>query len=152
MPTLPALVMVRAAGEEVAYASVLVPIYRLPPMEEKSQCLRFAPAEVSERASDGRVPATWKSQFGVEVPTPTFPPYGLRRRLLVVPALPMMKLPEAEEIGPPKVVVAVELKVLAPETVRAPLLARESSVVEAELVTSNALPVVEESPQTESLE
>ena len=119
MPTLPALVIERAAGEEVAYASVLVPIYRLPPMEEKSQCLRFAPAEVSERASDGRVPATWKSQFGVEVPTPTFPPYGLRRRLLVVPALPMMKLPELEEMGPPKVVVAVELKVLAPETVRA---------------------------------
>ena len=53
------------------------------------------------------------------MPTPTFPPYGLRRRLLVVPAEPMMKLPELEEMGPPKVVVAVELKVLAPETVRA---------------------------------
>ena len=37
----------------------------------------------------------------------------------MVPALPMMKLPELEEMGPPKVVVAVELKVLAPETVRA---------------------------------
>ena len=56
---------------------------------------------------------------GVVVPIPTFPPYGLRRRLLVVPEEPMMKLPEAELIGPPKVVVAVELKVLAPETVRA---------------------------------
>src|SRR3989344_7353792 len=44
--------------------------------------------------------------------------------LLVVPAEPMMKLPEAEEIGPPKVVVAVELKVLAPETVRALLTVR----------------------------
>jgi len=39
--------------------------------------------------------------------------------LLVVPEEPMMKLPEAELMGPPKVVVAVELKVLAPETVRA---------------------------------
>ena len=36
----------------------------------------------------------------------------------MVPAEPMMKLPDAEPIGPEKVVVAVELKVLAPVTER----------------------------------
>ena len=42
-------------------------------MEEKSQCLRLAEALVSERAREGRVPATWRSQFGVVVPTPRLP-------------------------------------------------------------------------------
>src|SRR3989344_2237234 len=42
-------------------------------MEEKSQCFRLAEAEVSERANEGRVPATWRFQFGVVVPMPILP-------------------------------------------------------------------------------
>ena len=50
-----------------------VPIYKFPPIDEKIQCLRFADAEMSERANDGRVPATWRFQFGVVVPMPMLP-------------------------------------------------------------------------------
>ena len=42
----------------VEYKSDEVPIYRLPPIEEKSQCLRLVPAEVSVSVREGRVPAT----------------------------------------------------------------------------------------------
>ena len=38
-------------------------------------------------------------------PTPTFPPYGFKRRRLVVPADPIVKFPDADPMGPPKVVV-----------------------------------------------
>src|SRR4051812_27775722 len=41
-----------------------------PPMLEKSQCLLLAGAAVSVRAKEGRVPATWRFQFAVVVPTP----------------------------------------------------------------------------------
>lgn len=66
---------------------------------------------------------------GVVVPTPTKPPYGFRRMLLVVPAEPMVKLPEAEPIGPAKVVVAVEEKATAPEVARKMLEVAVSSLV-----------------------
>ena len=77
------------------------------------------------------IPCTEKREPGVVVPMPTFPPYGLSNNLLWSPEA-TVKLPDAELIGPPKVVVAVELKVLAPETVRALLtvrLAAERAVV-----------------------
>ena len=46
IPTLPLLLKV-SAGVVVPYASVVVPIYRLPPIDENSQCLRFTPAPLS---------------------------------------------------------------------------------------------------------
>src|SRR3989338_3300436 len=54
IPSRPLFSTVSAAMVVVAYVSVLVPIYRFPPMEEKSQCFRLAEAEVSERANEGR--------------------------------------------------------------------------------------------------
>ncbi len=45
MPTLPLFNIVNAGGVLVAYASVEVPMYKFPPIEEKSQCLRLAAAE-----------------------------------------------------------------------------------------------------------
>ena len=53
IPTFPLFKMVNAEGEDVAYASVEVQIYKFPPIEEKIQCLRFAPAEVSVSAKEG---------------------------------------------------------------------------------------------------
>ena len=72
MPMLPLFESENTAGVLVPKASVVVPMYKFPPMEEKSQCLRLVPAEASDRANDGRVPAIWKFQFGVVVPIPTF--------------------------------------------------------------------------------
>ena len=73
IPTFPAFEIVSAAGVEVPYASVEVPTYKFPPIDEKSQCFKLAAAEVSESANEGRVPATCKSQFGVVVPIPRLP-------------------------------------------------------------------------------
>ena len=42
-------------------------------MEERSQCLRLAEAELSDNANDGRVPFTCRSQLGVVVPMPRLP-------------------------------------------------------------------------------
>src|SRR3989344_1501892 len=66
--------MVHAGGVEVAYASVVVPTYRLPPILEKSQCLRLAPAPESERTSCFPVVVAMVSAAnGVVVPSPRFP-------------------------------------------------------------------------------
>src|SRR3989344_8550316 len=77
MPTLPPLRTVNAAGDDVAYASVVVPTYKLPPIEETSQCFKLVPPEVSESAKDGLEPATWRFQFGVVVPIPKKPVFFL---------------------------------------------------------------------------
>ena len=69
-PTRPLVSMVKAAVVEVASASLEVPTYKLPPMLLKSQCLRFALAEASVSANDGRGPATCRFQLGVVVPMP----------------------------------------------------------------------------------
>ena len=53
IPKNPALVMVRAEGLLVAYASVEVPMYRLPPMEENIQVFLLSAALVSVRAKLG---------------------------------------------------------------------------------------------------
>jgi hypothetical protein len=51
MPTLPPLRSVSTEFVEVAYASVLLPMYRFPPSLEKSQCFRLVPALLSVRPS-----------------------------------------------------------------------------------------------------
>ena len=72
--TTPAFDTEIAAGEDVLYASLLVPIYRLPPCDEKSQCLRFAAAPESERTRFFPVVvAIWRVANGVVVPKPRFP-------------------------------------------------------------------------------
>ena len=55
-------------------------------MEERSQCLRLADAEVSVRAKEGLVPATWRSQLGVVVPMPTEPVSSMRMASVKPPA------------------------------------------------------------------
>ena len=50
MPTDPLFKIERADGDEVAYESDDVPMYKFPPMEEKSQCLVLAEADMSESA------------------------------------------------------------------------------------------------------
>jgi hypothetical protein len=50
----------------------------LPPIDDKSQCFLSAAAFVSDRARDGLVPATWRFQFGVVVPIPTFPAVSMK--------------------------------------------------------------------------
>jgi hypothetical protein len=114
MPIRPLLRIVNAAGLEVAYASVDVPIYRLPPIEEKSQCLLFAAALVSVRANDGRVPATWRFHCGVLVPMPTIPLY----RAVRIGAVPVALLSEKIELFCAPLVVAFRVKL--PLTPRPP--------------------------------
>src|SRR3989344_1532248 len=70
IPTRPLVSMVKAAVVEVASASLEVPTYKLPPMLLNSQCLRFALAEASVSANEGRVPATCRFQLGLVVPMP----------------------------------------------------------------------------------
>ena len=102
----PAPLIESAAGVLVPYASVEVPMYRLPPMEETSQCLRLAEAEVSESAREGRVPATCRFQLGVVVPTPTLPPEVAKY------AEPLDESAVVEAYG--KVLAAVAVEVMAP--------------------------------------
>ncbi len=45
--------------------------------------MRFAPAEVSVSAKEGRVPATWRFQNGVVVPMPTLPAFVTVNRVVV---------------------------------------------------------------------
>ena len=60
--------------EEVAFrASDDVPMLNTPSTLDKIQCLASVPALVSVMARYGAVPATWRFQFGVVVPIPTFP-------------------------------------------------------------------------------
>src|SRR3989338_1610758 len=64
----------RAAIELVAYASVDVARYKFPPCDESVQCLRFAPAllsEIAKNAFDAVVVAICSNQLGVVVPMPT---------------------------------------------------------------------------------
>ena len=124
MPRRPLLRMVSAAGELVAYASVLVPIYRLPPCEEKSQCLRLAVAPESERTRFlPVVVASWRVANGVVVPTPMRPlvvkfPFDvvvalpptqrlLEMERLVVEALTKVETPVTESV-PVAVMLAAE--------------------------------------------
>jgi hypothetical protein len=73
-PRRPEFVMVSAADEDVAYPSVVVPMYRLPPMLENSQCLRFDPAPESLNTRFlPVVVAIWRVANGVEVPRPRLP-------------------------------------------------------------------------------
>lgn len=75
--TAPLLSIAIAVCEEVAKASDVVPIYKEPPSELKSQCLRLAPALVSVKASWPKAEAprdeeaTWRDHLGVVVPMPT---------------------------------------------------------------------------------
>lgn len=81
----------------------LLRVARVPLAERKREASEpkpMPPVEMVEEAKDRRCK-------GVEVPIPTLPPYGWRKRLPVLRAEPMVKLPEADAIGPPKVVVAV---------------------------------------------
>ena len=87
MPTSPLFRMVIAARVDVAKASDDVPIYSFPPIDEKSQCFRPAVALVSESANDGRVLATWRFQFAVDVPMPTYPLFKILKSVVVAVAV-----------------------------------------------------------------
>ncbi|MBI3442981.1 MAG: hypothetical protein HY007_04390 [Candidatus Sungbacteria bacterium] len=61
----------------------------------------------------------WSFAAGLVVPIPTFPPYGLSRRLFVVPADEMIWFPDDAAMGAAKVEVAdVEDTMMLPVTER----------------------------------
>lgn len=82
-PTKLVVAMERAFTVDVAYKSELVATYRFPPCDESVQCLRFAPADVSEIVVDARVPAICMSHAGVVVPMPRLNPKDDRREVEV---------------------------------------------------------------------
>ena len=76
----PVLSIVKAAGLEVAYVSVVVPIENVPPCEENSQCLRLVPAPLSVRTRFlPVVVASWRSANGEVVPRPRLPVAELKK-------------------------------------------------------------------------
>ena len=77
MPTDPLFKIERADGDEVAKLSDEVPMYRFPPMEEKSQCLVLAEADMSESAKNVLVDeAICRFHCGVDVPRPILLPFS----------------------------------------------------------------------------
>ena len=73
IPTFP-LWSITKRDEVAESASLEVPSENLPSTFERSQCLLFVDASVSVSAIYGEVDATWKSQYGVVVPTASLLP------------------------------------------------------------------------------